>query len=393
MIAMDHEHNAKPRTDEATIVCVDDEPEVLAGLKATLRGYNVRTATDARAGLELLSEFAPVTAVISDMRMPQVSGAQLLRQVAERFPTTVRILLTGASDLYDAVDAVNNGNLFRFLLKPCPADQLRSTLQDAIAYHRTMTSERELLGRTLLGSIRALTEVLAIADPNAFGRIGRLKDLALATARQLSFADQWSLEYAALVCQIGNISLSDVTTKKLYLGLPTTVAERIQIDQATQLPPKIIAHIPRLESVHRILEALAQDSPTPGLARNLGAEILRIVLVYEQLERTSKGQPSAISVLHALETRYDPDVFAAFLRAIGDTTTEMAAGMAARIDQLRPGMTTMTEIRSPAGVLIAPAGIEITSSLMAKLANFSSGTLPEKIIVRPREGRTGPPGG
>jgi CheY-like chemotaxis protein len=393
MIAVDRENDARRGTAEASVLCVDDEPEVLAGLKATLRGYNVKTATDAGAGLKLLTELAPVTVVISDMRMPQVSGAQFLKQVADRFPTTVRILLTGASDLYDAVDAVNNGNLFRFLLKPCPADQLRSTLKDAIAYHRTITSERELLGRTLLGSIRALTEVLAIADPNAFGRIGRLKELALATATQLNLADRWSLEYAALVCQLGNISLSDVTTKKLYLGLPTTAAERIQIDQATHLPPKIIAHIPRLESVHRILESLALDAPTPSSPRDLGAEILRIVLAYEQLERTSKGHPSAISALRTLDKRYDPDVFAAFLRTIGETNTEPTSGVAARIDQLRPGMITMTEIRSPTGVLIAPAGIEITSGLIAKLANFSLGSLPEKIIVRPKQGRTGPPEG
>jgi CheY-like chemotaxis protein len=340
-----------------------------------------------------LTELAPVTVVISDMRMPHVSGAQFLKQVAERFPTTVRILLTGASDLYDAVDAVNNGNLFRFLLKPCPADQLRSTLKDAIAYHRTITSERELLGRTLLGSIRALTEVLAIADPNAFGRIGRLKELALATATQLNLADRWSLEYAALVCQLGNISLSDVTTKKLYLGLPTTVAERIQIDQAAHLPPKIIAHIPRLESVHRILESLALDDPPPSSPRDLGSEILRIVLAYEQLERTSKGHPSAISALRALAKRYDPDVFAAFLKTIGETNTERTSGLAVRIDQLRPGMITMSEIRSPTGVLIAAAGIEITSGLIAKLENFSLGSLPEKIIVRPKQGRTGPPEG
>jgi CheY-like chemotaxis protein len=393
MIAVDRENDARQGTAEASVLCVDDEPEVLAGLKATLRGYNVKTATDAGAGLELLTALAPVTVVISDMRMPHVSGAHFLKQVAERFPTTVRILLTGASDLYDAVDAVNNGNLFRFLLKPCPADQLRSTLKDAIAYHRTITSERELLGRTLLGSIRALTEVLAIADPNAFGRIGRLKELALATATQLNLADRWSLEYAALVCQLGNISLSDVTTKKLYLGLPTTVAERIQIDQAAHLPPKIIAHIPRLESVHRILESLALDAPTPSSPQDPGSEILRIVLAYEQLERTSKGQPAAISALRALEKRYDPDVFAAFLRTIGETNTEPTSGVAARIDQLRPGMITMTEIRSPAGVLIAPAGIEITSGLIAKLANFSLGSLPEKIIVRPKQGRTGPPEG
>jgi CheY-like chemotaxis protein len=393
MIAVDRENDARQGTAEASVLCVDDEPDVLAGLKATLRGYNVKTATDAGAGLELLTELAPVTVVISDMRMPHVSGAQFLKQVAERFPTTVRILLTGASDLYDAVDAVNNGNLFRFLLKPCPADQLRSTLKDAIAYHRTITSERELLGRTLLGSIRALTEVLAIADHNAFGRIGRLKELALATATQLNLADRWSLEYAALVCQLGNISLSDVTTKKLYLGLPTTVAERIQIDQAAYLPPKIIAHIPRLESVHRILESLALDAPTLSSPQDPGSEILRIVLAYEQLERTSKGQPSAISALRALEKRYDPDVFAAFLKTIGETNTEPTSGVAARIDQLRPGMITMTEIRSPAGVLIAPAGIEITSGLIAKLANFSLGSLPEKIIVRPKQGRAGPPEG
>jgi DNA-binding NtrC family response regulator len=107
------------------VLCVDDEPNVLEGLRLHLeRPYRLSTATGDAEGLAILERDGPCAIVISDMRMPKMDGAAFLGQVRQRFPDTVRMLLTGHADIDAAIAAVNEGQIFRFLSKPCPPAQL-----------------------------------------------------------------------------------------------------------------------------------------------------------------------------------------------------------------------------------------------------------------------------
>ncbi len=90
---------------------------------------------------------------MSDMRMPGMDGATVLTRARAVQPDTVRVLLTGQADMEDAVAAVNDGNIFRFLIKPCPRPVLVRALTDAVDQHRMITAERVLLERTLRGSV------------------------------------------------------------------------------------------------------------------------------------------------------------------------------------------------------------------------------------------------
>src|SRR4051812_40550267 len=102
------------------ILCVDDEPRILEGLALQLRrDYQVYTANSGQAALQTLKEANGMMVVISDMRMPGMDGATLLKQVKQRYPETTRILLTGETGRDAAVMAVNEGQIFRFLTKPC----------------------------------------------------------------------------------------------------------------------------------------------------------------------------------------------------------------------------------------------------------------------------------
>jgi DNA-binding NtrC family response regulator len=160
------------------ILCVDDDPLVLDGLRRQLRGhYEVVPATSGDEALRLLAEGRSFPVIVSDMRMPGMNGAALLSRTRELAPDMVRVLLTGHSDVHDTVAAVNEGNIFRFLLKPASQDSLLAALRDAAALHRTLVSERQLLQETLRGSLAALMEVLALASrlpsPGPGGSTGR----------------------------------------------------------------------------------------------------------------------------------------------------------------------------------------------------------------------------
>jgi len=125
-------------TGRVRVLCVDDDPSLLDGLRRELnRRFDITTALSGAAGLEALEREGPFAVVVSDMRMPGMDGATFLGHVRERAPETVRVLLTGHADLDGAIAAVNQGNIFRFLTKPCPRDMLIEALEtSARAYHQ-----------------------------------------------------------------------------------------------------------------------------------------------------------------------------------------------------------------------------------------------------------------
>jgi len=137
------------------VLFVDDEPQVLEGIQRALRKQvEVQTATSGAEGLRLLREAGPFALVVSDMRMPSVSGAQFLMKVREQSPDTVRLVLSGQADLQATIEAVNQGHIYRFLSKPCPVEQLLAAIEDGLKQHRLLVAEKVLLEQTLSGCVK-----------------------------------------------------------------------------------------------------------------------------------------------------------------------------------------------------------------------------------------------
>jgi len=138
------------------ILCVDDEPQVTEGLAVLLRrDYRVITAGNGQAALEKVKECGAPAVILSDMRMPGMDGAHLLKTMRLLYPETTRILLTGEPGRDAAVSAINEGQIFRFLTKPCAPDQVRAAIEAGVAHHRLMTAQKALLQDTLVGSAAA----------------------------------------------------------------------------------------------------------------------------------------------------------------------------------------------------------------------------------------------
>ncbi len=128
------------------ILFVDDEPAILDGYRRLLRGdYEINTAAGGALALDMLANDS-YSVVIADMRMPEMDGAQLLSRIALKYPTTMRIMLTGNSDMQTAVRAVNEGAVFRFLTKPCDKELLRDTIQAALVQYRLSGVKEEARG-------------------------------------------------------------------------------------------------------------------------------------------------------------------------------------------------------------------------------------------------------
>ena len=143
----------------ATILVVDDDDNARHGLGLALRsgGYRVSFAASAESALELL-RFEPMDVIISDHRMPGMSGLEFLKLVRDRYPDTIRIMLTGHADMEMAIKAINHGEIYRFLTKPCDRVELQVTLH--LACER-LQLERE--NRRLLALVRATPELASRA--------------------------------------------------------------------------------------------------------------------------------------------------------------------------------------------------------------------------------------
>ena len=159
------------------ILFVDDEPNVLSAIQRQLHLlFPVETAAGPIEGLAALQDGRDYSVVVADMGMPKMSGVEFLATARETAPDVVRVMLTGYVNQSTAAEAINRGNIFRFLNKPCSTEKLVQTLEAAVAHHNLITAERDLLESTLGGSLKVLSEILALAEPKVFGQAEALRD-------------------------------------------------------------------------------------------------------------------------------------------------------------------------------------------------------------------------
>src|SRR5919204_5183234 len=145
-----------PGANKPRILCVDDEPAVLDGLSLHLRRrYEVFTATGGAEALASIEKNGPFAVVVSDMRMPGMNGAEFLARTREISPHTTRILLTGHADFDAALAAVNQGQIFRFLTKPCAPQLMLQAVEAGAEQNRLPPPQRGLLEQTLPRSLKA----------------------------------------------------------------------------------------------------------------------------------------------------------------------------------------------------------------------------------------------
>ena len=370
----------KPR-----VLCVDDEPMVLEGLTLHLRTrFVLLTATSGAEGLERLKHDGPFAVVVSDMRMPQMNGAEFLAQARQVAPDTVRMLLTGYADLDSAVSAVNHGQIFRFLSKPLPAPLMIQAVTAAVEQHRLIQAERVLLEQTLAGAIKMLTEVLSLASPVAFGRAVRLKRLASQLCDRMEVGTRWHIEAAAQLSQIGCITLPGDLAEKLYFGQALTPAEQAMADRVPAMADQLLGNIPRLEPVREVLALQARrfdgsDAPW-GQAKAeelpLGARMLRLLLDYDRLEASGAPAPEALGTLAQRTGVYDPELLE-HLRAMLGTRTEEVRELP--LAKLRPGMVFAADVRSRTNTLLVARGQTVTQGIIERMRNLPPGQVREPI--------------
>lgn len=378
-------------TSRDLVLCVDDEPNVLEGLSLHLRRrYHVLTATTGAAGLETLAKNPTIAVVMSDMRMPGMDGAQFLSNARKAAPDVVRMLLTGQADMKSAIAAVNDGQIFRFLTKPCPPPLLLASFESAVEQHRLITAERVLLEQTLNGCIKTLVDVLALTSPASFGRASRLKARASELAAKLELTEKWPVEVAALLSQLGAMTLPPEVLEKLTFGGDLSEAEQKMVDRLPEVNEQLLRNIPRLEPVRAILGRASRRTTSgdlpgePSAERDieLAARILRVTLDYDVLETQGTAPVRAVDTLRGRGDRYDSRVLEAFAVLFGSGSAAHEELRELPISALRVGMVFVQDVKLTTGAMLCARGYEVTDTFLARARNFRPGSVKEPVHVR-----------
>ncbi|MGA3164737.1 MAG: HD domain-containing phosphohydrolase [Terriglobia bacterium] len=368
--------------ERARILLVDDEVQVLEGLQRHLRkDYDVTVSTEPKEALKLVAAGGAFAVVVSDLRMPGMDGVSLLYCIRQASPDTVRVLLTGNADMEGAIAAVNEGNIFRFLIKPCPTGMLLRALEASVEQYRLITAERVLLEQTLRGSLKTLTDVLALVNPVAFGRALRARKIVGELASRGKVVDPWQVEIAAMLTQIGWVTLPAETVGKLYQGEALSESEQTLVGNLPAVIEQLLANIPRLEAVREILRYQdkhfdgqgAPPDPVCGDAIPWGARALKAVSDFDALESRGLSVELALDTLRARAGWYDPAILEALAKLRAEKGRE-AEVMQIPFHAVQPGMIFAEDVKTPTGLLLIARGQEVTPSFVDRIKNLALNT-------------------
>ena len=366
------------------ILCCDDEANVLAGFQRNLRKqFTLATATSGEEALQLIQRDGPFAVVVADMQMPVMNGIQFLAKVEERWPDTVRIMLTGNADQHTAVEAVNHGHVFRFLNKPCTSESLAVALEAGLKQYRLICAEKELLEQTLNGAIQMLTEILLIVDPNASGRGQELRDHMKTFLDSLGVACRWEFEIAAMLSPVGYVTVPQSVMQRAKAGLTLTDPEANMLAHVPETGSRLIAKIPRLETVAEIVLYQSKNFDGTGLPQGgrageeipVASRILHILGNLAQMESQGMSKAEALLAMQQQTGFYDPRVldaaFKCFDAYLPHASATASLARAVHLSELHVGQVLRSDIETNDGTLLLLRGGKLTPVILEKIRNFS----------------------
>jgi len=362
----------------SSILFIDDDSNLLKSIKRSLsQEFRVVTADTPEEGLRIMEEQGPFAIVVSDMRMPGMNGVEVLSRAQEINSDTVRMLLTGYADQQSAIDAVNIGNIFRFLTKPCSPDTLSTVLRAGIRQYQLIISEKELLENTLLGIVTVLSQILTLVNPVAQSKANRLKRYCRHLAHEIQLKDKWLLEMVAILSQLGCLTIPPEVLARHAAGSVLTEEEILMIKDHHVLAGKLLMNIPRFENIIEIMSL--HDKPLSSFPRyadperqqtiHLCGRILQLANGLDRFIMAGKAPADAIDLMEVNPDFYDPELLEHFNSY--DFGLQNMIRTYVRCKELNIQMIIDEDIYTAKGLLLVTKGQSVTFPLLTGLLNFS----------------------
>ena len=411
--------------DNATLLFVDDEANILSSLKRLFRsgGYRIFTAESGAQALEIM-QHESVDIVVSDMRMPEMNGAQFLEQVHARWPDTVRILLTGYAEIGATIDAINKGHIYRYISKPWEDNDIVLAIKQALHQKQLELANRGLeeltrkqneelkdlnanleqkvrarteelrqamgflevahenLKQGFITSIRVFSNLIEMREGAMAGHSRRVAELSRAMAQKLKVAetDAQDIFLAALLHDVGKIGFPDYLLEKPFANL--TGEERLEVmkhpakgQTALMALEQLNGAAKLIRSHHERFDGLGYPDKLHGLEIPLGARIIALANEYDAvqigmlLSKRLKQSDAVLFIQEGRGKRYDPAVVDAFM-AVMESKVQAVRELALHPDQIKPGMVLSRDLMSGHGELLLSKDHVLDASLIAQIKSF-----------------------
>jgi len=422
---------------KATILFVDDEKNILSSLKRLFRPVidKIFIAESGAKGLEILNEES-VDIIVSDMRMPEMDGAEFLEKVTEQWPDTVRILLTGYADITSTINAVNKGNIYRYVSKPWEDNDLKITIKQAMEtkfleqerlrlqklsekqneelkelnqnleekveqrteqLRQTMTeleSTHANLKKSYISTVKVFSNLIELREGTVAGYSRKVAEQSTKIAKKLGMNAEETehVLVAGLLMDIGLIGLPDKLIQKPYGELSGDEKTRYHkhpiMGEASLMALEPLNEAAKLiRSHHENFDGRGYPDRIKADAIPLGSRILSLVSDYQSLLNGtfSKTPVTTKQILDYIKVnrkkRYDPEVVDIFftllsqedLAAKDDFITVMTGG-------LEEGMVLARDIINQDGILLLATGQALSDNLIERIRKFEI-SLDEDIVV------------
>lgn len=375
------------------VLIVDDEETVRKLYPLQLGGeFVIETAASGEDGLAVVAEKGPFSVVVADMHMPGMSGSEFLHRIQERYPDTTRIMLTADGNQEVAVQAVNTGQVFRFLKKPVPVDVLASAIRAGLEHHRMRTAEKELLASTLNGSINLLVQMLSLCSPLAFGRATRIKRTVEKLCERLQVPEAWEIGIAAQLSQLGCVTVPDNVLRKVQSGMKLSPQEEILYRSHPQMAHDLVSAIPRLSRIADIIARQQQpwdpDAGGDARARDIRrrAAFVKVALDYDALVARGRSPREAQHELSRHAADYHPEVLGALAEVVNTELDQRSRAVS--LSDLEEGMVLEDDVIDGRGIVLITRGHELANWHIERLRiqHETGRTIAQPIRVLPRNG-------
>lgn len=417
----------------ATLLFVDDEPGILSALRRLFRphGYRILIAESGQLGLAEL-EKTPVDLVISDMRMPEMDGAAFLKEVRQRWPQTIRILLTGYADVGSTVAAINEGEIYRYISKPWDDNEIVGIVRDALERNRLESENKRLtalaqaqneelkslnaslehkvaertaelqqalgfveqthaeLKKAFLSSVQVFAGLSELRSAQAGSRMAghgrRVADMARTLAQRMKLPDHdvQNIMLAGLLHDIGKMGLPDDLLGKAFNTL--TQDQRALVMKHPVIGQNILMAIEKFKETailvrhhHECFDGSGYPDRLVGIAVPKGCRILSVVNDYDALQigtlvqRPLQPEEALAFLVDNSGKRYDPAVVDAFVKQIAETKRGGISEIPMRPMHLKPGMVLSRDLLHKDGYLLFAKGSALTADVIGQMVKLEQG--------------------
>lgn len=352
------------------VLFVDDDPMLLTSMKRCLgMQFDLETAPSGPEGLRAIEEASePFPVVITDMRMPVMDGIEFLRRAKEVSKDSIYMMLTGNQDVQTAIRAVNEGQVARFLNKPCDPSEISAAIDNCLKQYESDSAERELLNHTFVGAIGILADVMETLKPDLLGRAAGAEQVAEALREACGIKPLWEYSISAKLSLVGFAMHPAIGTLP-----PASPQATARLAQASESAARMIQRIPRMEKIAQIVRAIpTTDGDIPvteprgdGDVVVIGAAILRVAQLIEELSHLGiDSEQAEQDIRKALPNAYEP-----LLAAIKDVypVIDNTDGVGVVPSKLQPGMVLLGNLERSDGAMLLRSGRRLSETHIEKL--------------------------